>query len=323
MAKPAFIYAFDNLGPYRFTELCGELLGQRYNGFLLGGEGPDGGIDAEIDKILGILHPQSQTPLLNEIIQPGQIIVFQFKHKVTARVGQSQSREQLLSLYKCNKNTGKICELHKNLVQLKKPSSYVLVTNIEINSLFRERFIKQCKRENKKIKNYQIIGIDELVNWIEMLPDLRHLYFPTIFGVPRFNLRITLSTALPVFSELGLGKDMLAISVLNVGTVPSYLGSSAIHITYLIDGKRETLGHVTLDPVMQQINPDPQKPLEPGRRQTYVYPYEVFKSLRNHGKNIFPIEVQVEDEIGNKYIEEIDEHTREKLINHIYERKKM
>lgn len=35
MAKPAFIYAFDNLGPYRFTELCGELLGSRYHGFML------------------------------------------------------------------------------------------------------------------------------------------------------------------------------------------------------------------------------------------------------------------------------------------------
>jgi hypothetical protein len=241
---------------------------------------------------------------------------------VTARVGQSQSREQLLSLYKCNKNRGKICELHKDLVQSKKPSSYVLVTNIEINSLFRERFIKQCKSENKKIKNYQIIGIDELVNWIEILPDLRHLYFPTIFGIPRFNLRITLNTAFPVFPEIRVGRDMLAINVLNVGTVPSYLGSSAIHITYLIDGKRETLGHINLDPVMQQINPDPQKPLEPGRRQSYLYPYEVFNELRRRGKDIFPIEVQVEDEIGNKYIEPINEHTHERLINHIYERKK-
>ena len=48
MAKPAFISAFDNLGPERFTELCGLLLGSRYKGFLLGGVGPDGGIDGEV-----------------------------------------------------------------------------------------------------------------------------------------------------------------------------------------------------------------------------------------------------------------------------------
>ncbi len=43
MAKPAFIYAFDNLGPDRFAELCGVLIGSRYKGFVLGGVGPDGG----------------------------------------------------------------------------------------------------------------------------------------------------------------------------------------------------------------------------------------------------------------------------------------
>jgi len=58
MAKPAFIYAFDNLGPYRFTELCGEILGSRYNGFLLGGEGADGGIDGEIDKYPWYMAPR-------------------------------------------------------------------------------------------------------------------------------------------------------------------------------------------------------------------------------------------------------------------------
>lgn len=102
MAKPAFIYAFDNLGPYRFVELCGEIFGSMYKGFLLGGEGPDGGIDGEIDKILGEWHPEEHTVLANEIIYPGQTAIFQFKHKVTARVGQSEARTQLLGLYNCN-----------------------------------------------------------------------------------------------------------------------------------------------------------------------------------------------------------------------------
>jgi hypothetical protein len=50
MAKPAFIYAFDNLGPERYTEICGLILASRFKGFLLGGVGPDGGIDHDADQ---------------------------------------------------------------------------------------------------------------------------------------------------------------------------------------------------------------------------------------------------------------------------------
>lgn len=114
MAKPAFIYAFDNLGPERFTELCGLLLASRYKGFLLGGVGPNGGIDGEIDEILGRWNPESVSPLLNQVIQPGQLVVFQFKHRATARLGQVQTRAQLLSLYKCSPN--RTCELHRDLI---------------------------------------------------------------------------------------------------------------------------------------------------------------------------------------------------------------
>jgi hypothetical protein len=306
MAKPAFIYSFDNLGPYRFTELCGELLGQRYNGFLLGGEGTDGGIDAEIDKTLGILHPQSHTPLLNEIIQPGQIIVFQFKHKVTARVGQSQSREQLLSLYKCNK--GKSCELHKDLVNSKKPNSYVLVTNVEVNSLYRERFIKQCKEENESIINYQIIGLDELVNWIETMPELRHMYFPTIFGLPRFNLRITINYAYPIHLSNPINGELLAVNVLNVGTVLSYLGSAPIKFVFLIDGKEKLFTMYNFqNPELLALNPQ-AKALEPGKKYTYHFETN-FTEIKKFGKDIFPIEIRVEDEIGNIYTLQLDERT--------------
>ena len=108
MAKPAFIYAFDNLGPDRFTELCGLLLASRYKGFLLGGVGPDGGVDGEVNEILGEWHPETSAPLINEIVQPGEVVVFQFKHKVTARVGQAHARTELLGLYRCANR--RICE---------------------------------------------------------------------------------------------------------------------------------------------------------------------------------------------------------------------
>ena len=184
MAKPAFIYAFDNLGPERFTELCGLLLASRYKGFLLGGVGADGGIDSELDEKLGEWRSESTLPLLNEVIQPGQLVVFQFKHKATARVGESRARRQLLSLYRCQRS--KKCELHRNLILQKHPNVYVLLTNIEVNSEFRTTFIEQCKAENNKIQHYQIIGLDELETWTTMEVEVRHLYFPTIFGPPAF-----------------------------------------------------------------------------------------------------------------------------------------
>ena len=114
MATPAFIYAFDNLGPYRFADLCGELLGRRFRGFLLGGVGADGGIDGELDHVLGEWRPESVSPLVTELIRPDQLVIFQFKHKVTARVGQGHVRTQLLDLFRCR--PGKPCELHSPLV---------------------------------------------------------------------------------------------------------------------------------------------------------------------------------------------------------------
>src|SRR3990172_1296081 len=198
MAKPAFIYTFDNLGPERFAELCGLLLASRYKGFLLGGVGADGGVDSEIDEMLGEWHPESASPLLNEVIQPERLVVFQFKHKVTARTGQIQARSQLLGLYKCQPK--KKCELHSRLIMKRKPNAYVLVTNVEVNSEFRAKFIEQCKTENPHIEHYQIIGLDELEMWVTNEVELRHLYFPTVFGEPRFNLRIKLSLGFAAYS---------------------------------------------------------------------------------------------------------------------------
>lgn len=320
MAKPAFIYAFDNLGPYRFTELCGELLGSRYNGFMLGGEGADGGIDAEIDKVLGIWHPEHKDSLLNDIIQPGQTVVFQFKHKVSARIGQAQTRTQLLSLYKCSRKN--ICELHSALVQEKKPTSYVLVTNVEVNSQFRNTFISQCKSEEPDIPHYQVIGLDELVSWVEVQTELRHLYFPTIFGTPRFNLHVNVSSGF-LFNEGSSDEACLLVEVLNVGAVPSFLNLSAVEFICHIDDKLDPARFFyPRDSRIGRIHPDPTKGLEPGRRQTYFFPLADFRHLRDRGENIFPLEVQVVDEIGNRYSEKITEEIRNLLMEAIYQEDK-
>src|SRR5262245_38960189 len=143
MASPAFIYAFDNLGPDRFVELCGLLLGSRYRGFVLGGPGPDGGIDSEISPALGQLLAESPTLLLDNAVKPGDLTIFQFKHKVTARTGQVNARAQLLKQYRSTER--KAGELRKSLIQSRKPNTYVLVTNVEVNAEFRESFRQTCR----------------------------------------------------------------------------------------------------------------------------------------------------------------------------------
>lgn len=298
MAKPTFIYAFDNLGPERFTEVCGLLLASRYRGFLLGGVGPDGGVDSELDEVLGIWKPESISPLLNEIIQPERTVIFQFKHKVTARVGQAQSRTQLLTLYKCQQS--KSCELHRNLVLEKHPNVYVLVTNVETNSEFRAKFIAQCRLENPQIEHYQIIGLDELENWVATEIELRHLYFPTIFGPPRFNLQIQFNTAVmghPL--EVNETINVFTVDILNVGLVPSYIRSVVFKI--ILDGQIMIFYPPFNNPIANKINPPFGIALEPGRKQTYIYTFDMLRAMKGKGNEVFPLEILVFDEIGNEY----------------------
>lgn len=336
MAKPAFIYAFDNLGPDRFTEICGLLLASRYKGFLLGGIGPDGGVDGELDEVLGEWRPESESPLLAEFIRHGQLVVFQFKHKVTARVGQATSRKQLLKLYKCSRS--QTCELHRELILHNHPSAYVLVTNIEAGSRFRAKFIEQCKSENSDIEHYQVIGLDELETWITMEPQLRHLYFPTIFGPPQFALQILLSEGFADFYDDGSVfidsgprpkhlcdsaqpgdrlVDLLQVSVLNVGTVPSYIAS--IGFKFIVGGETRLFfwanAYQEAFPEMKLLkNPRFGTALEPGRRQVFRFPFYVVHKMKENVRNAFPIEILVYDEIGNMYSAMIPEELRKKML---------
>jgi len=324
MAKPAFIYAFDNLGPARFTELCGELLGSSYKGFGLlvsGGIGPDGGIDAELDTNLGIWQPESEEALFDNIIRPGKAVIFQFKHKVVARAGgQSRARTQLLSLFKCRENY--TCELHRKLIVERKPTDYILVTNVEVNSQFRSKFKEQCKSENPTIEHYQVIGLDELEAWITMESRLRHLYFPTIFGPPRFSLRIQLSEGFvaPHYGGLDVDLDqsigLFQVSVLNVGTVPSYIGSiSSVSLRVIVDGKLEPVTFLDFgNEILKRINPEPGAAIEPGHKQTWSFPFEVLHQIKGRGSEVFPVEVVVTDEIGNSYSAPISDDLREKIL---------
>lgn len=315
MAKPAFIYAFDNLGPERFTELCGLLLASRYKGFLLGGVGADGGIDAELDETLGIWDSETKDALLNELIQPDQRVVFQFKHIVTGRAGgQIKAREHLLSRYNCR--GGYVCEIHRELVVKKKPDCYVLVTNVEVNSNFRARFAEQCKAHNPEIAKYQVIGLDELETWVSSEVELRHLYFPTIFGPPRFNLLLKISEGVLAFRYGNAAGPMwpsICVSVLNVGAATSYISSVAFKA--IVDGQEKSLfplnwGNKTLE----QIIPKSGTAVEPGRKLDYNFPFPVLSQMKTEGQEVFPFEVVVWDEIGSIYTARIPEDLIAKIL---------
>lgn len=301
MAKPAFIYAFDNLGPYRFAELCGDLFGSRYPGFLLGGEGPDGSIDGE-------LRPQVTSDILNEIVEPGKTVIFQFKHKVIARVGgQVNARAQLLDRYKCSPR--KKCELHSKLIEEKKPSVYFLVTNVEVNSQFRNSFIQQCKSHYPAIEHYQVFGLDELEDWISMQTQLRHLYFPTIFGLPRYDLRLEIYIGryedqyilLNPHPDIASLANTLSINVLNVGSAPSYIEKITFH--GITNGELTAFRpNIQVDEELQRFNPPQGTAVEPGRRQTHHFRLlNIVQLMRMQGEDFFPTEIRVHDEIGNAY----------------------
>lgn len=307
MATPAFIYAFDNLGPYRFTELCGLLLGSRYKGFVLGGVGPDGKIDGEVANVLdsdvdienvaGLWTPEHESPLNDMLIRHDETVIFQFKHIVISRAGgQSKARQRLLSLYK-NSMRNK-SEVLSPLISKKKPSAYVLVTNIEINSNFRSELIDLCNEINPNIRHYHIIGLDDLEAWITNEKHIRHLYLPTIFGRPRFNLKVQFS--LGFYTPIKPENTNFTISVLNTGEATSYIDYIAFKLN--IDGSIQMFQVIDkLDAFNNPYNPKVNSPVEPGRKLSFTYPINTLMMIKNAGNKVFPIEIIVKDELGNEY----------------------
>ena len=318
MATPAFVYAFDNLGPSRFVELCALLLGSRYKGFLLSGPGADGGIDAETDIVLAELRPEEPALLVEEVVVPQKLVVFQFKHMVAARVGQANARRKILDLFRSS--SSRVSEVCKPGVKNRKPAGYVLVTNIEINSNFRSRFTAICRGENPGIANYQIIGLDDLEEWVTMDHALRAQYFPTIFGFPRFDLQIKLQTGFvgrvsPDDRIIPTDK-VLCIGVLNVGAATSYI--SSIKLKTLVDGKVMYALPSPAHPARQDPmgNPKFGEAVPPGKRQDFRYPFEMFWNLKSETTGAFFLsDVMVWDEIDNVYSVSIPDVIRKEIFD--------
>ncbi len=191
----------------------------------------------------------------------------------------------------------------------------MLVTNVEVNSEFRTKFIETCKQENPQIEKYQIIGLDELETWATMEVELRHLYFPTIFGPPRFHLTVQLTEGMAWYGEFNTNHSisLFQVTIKNMGIATSYIGS--IKFKVVVDGQLQYMLIFPGNPIMERMNPKPGTPLEPGRSQTYHYPREVLQQFKQKGKSVFPSEVIVTDEIGNQYSATISDAQREFIIS--------
>jgi hypothetical protein len=314
MASPAFIYAFDSLGPDRFVALCGLLLGGKYRGFLLSGPGPDGGIDGELTPAFGELLTESPTLLLDQKLDAGELTLFQFKHKVVARTGQANARRQLLGLYRTTQSSPS--ELKRELVVEKRPKNYVLVTNVEVNASFRESFREVCRVEQPDIENYEIIGLDDLQAWVTQDHHLRSQFFPMLFGRPRFQLDLdlvlgqTLVPETPGFpTTVHPGDRLICITIRNIGEVTSYIEN--LKFKALIDGKVQYLMPSPIprgyDPLH---NPSRGAAVQPGQSLSFNYYLEMLRSARRSATEFLLVELMVWDQIDNLYTCEIPEELR-------------
>lgn len=320
MATPGFVYAFDNLGPDRFVALCGLLLGARYKGFLLTGPGPDGGVDAEQSPILAELRPESPALFQNTLIEPGAIAVFQFKHKIVARVGEAAARIQILSLYKSTAT--RKSEVLGSQVIARKPSAYILVTNVEVNSVFRSSFIEQCKKENPSITHYEVIGLDDLESWIVQDGQLRSQYFPTLFGLPRFNLGLKLQSGMTHSQDSPWGPEgatyqpkdkILCLTVMNIGDGTSYL--SNIKFKALVDGQVSYFMKSPLPAGLDPLaNPRMGEPIEPGRSAEFRFPFAMFQEHAKGKREYFLDAILVWDQIDNLYTKSISDELRNDIF---------
>lgn len=324
MASPSFIYAFDNLGPQRFVELCGLLFGAKYRGFLLSSPGADGGVDAEISLSLGEFRSETTSIVIDTLIPPDRLTVFQFKHKVVGRVGEANARSQVLNGYRST-DRKKSEVLGQGIVE-RKPDTYVLVTNVEINSIFRKSFIDLCKEENPEITNYQVIGLDELESWVINERHLRAEYFPTLFEQPCFNLKLKIQPGVQYESvsvrqyrkgvTVNAVGGLLCLDVMNVGMRTSYLES--IKFKALVDGELKhfvkTVHPHEIDPLG---NPKIGEPIEPGKKQGFKFQFEFFSDakLQYGSSNFFLVEILVFDQIDNIYTIEIPDAIQESIFN--------
>ena len=231
-----------------------------------------------------------------------------------------QARSQLLNLYR-SKNRRQ-SEVQSELIVSRKPDTYVLVTNVEIHSQFRESFRQLCTAENPDIANYLVVGLDDLQVWVTLDRHLRSQFFPTIFERPRFNLSLKMQTGFTMHTTssslpaMYTPKDrILVVSVMNTGEATSYIDN--IKFKVLFDGNVRYLLPAPLPPAYDPLaNPRLGEPLTPGRSYTFRYSFAMFTDQQTEtgAKELFLAEVMVWDQIDNLYTLDFLEDIRDEIL---------
>jgi len=183
-----------------------------------------------------------------------------------------------------------------------------------------------CNKENPNIKNYQIIGLDELENWVISERNIRSQYFPLLFGRPRFNLKLKLQSGytLDILNpeKLHVGESsalaekdrILSLSVMNIGKNTSYLSSFKFKV--LIDNKIIYLQPSPLPKGCDPLhNPSFGEPIAPGKSEEFRVTFNMFIN-EFENEDYFLSEVIVFDQIDNEYSLEVSEEIRSQILNY-------
>ena len=198
----------------------------------------------------------------------------------------------------------------------KKPRTYVLVTNVEVNTAFRESFREICRAESTDIANFEVIGLDELQAWVTQDHHLRAQFFPMLFGRPRFELKVNLvlGTTMvpdsPTFpTTVRKGEELVCITVANVGEVTSYVEN--LKFKAVIDGKVQYLLPSPLPKEQDPLaNPRPGAAVAPGQSLDYRHYLKMLQNASSEASEFWLAELIVRDQIGNTYTCEIPDDVR-------------
>ena len=151
---------------------------------------------------------------------------------------------------------------------------------------------------------------------------MRSQYFPTLFGLPRFNLALKLQSGMtyhpkpwnPKGTTYHPKEKILCLTVMNIGDATSYL--SNIKFKALIEGQvgyfmKAPIPSTELDPM---ANPRMGEPVEPGRSAEFRFPFTMFQEHAKGKREYFLDAVMVWDQIDNLYTQSISDELRNEIF---------
>lgn len=197
---------------------------------------------------------------------------------------------------------------------------YYLFCNVYLTSSQKSKYIQYC------LDNLQAEFVPQDIEALRSLldsslKDLRKTYLEKYHSDSdsRFNLQIQLSQGFDVrpngenVTDINDLINFLIVSVLNTGTIASYVDSMQLKV--IADGKPMCIS-LPLEFGNEKIklpnNPKYGDALEPGRKQEFHFLFNMY--MRKLGNDVDPVEVLITDQIGNTYTATIPEELKIKLL---------